>query len=157
MAAKKAYAAETSVPVSKSRDDIEKLLVENGALDIAFGNIQGFIVVAFAAHDRQVRFTIPMPDASSPEITHTDAGNIRTGKAELVRVYDQAVRQRWRALFITIKSKFVSIDSHVSSFELEFGPSIVLPNGLTVMEAALPAIEQAYATGSVPPILGITA
>ncbi|BDZ52718.1 hypothetical protein GCM10025867_49590 (plasmid) [Frondihabitans sucicola] len=156
MATKKPYAAETSVPVTKSRDDIEKLLVENGSEDIAFGNIRGFIVVAFSAHERQVRFTVPMPDVESPEITRTPSGAIRTSKAELTRVYDQAVRQRWRALFITIKSKFVSIDSHVASWEQEFGHAIVLPDGRTVMEATLPAIERAYATGTVPPLLGIT-
>lgn len=156
MTAKKPYAAETSVPVGKSREDIEKLLLDNAAEDIAFGSIRGFIVVAFTAHERQVRFTIPLPDSNSPEITRTPSGNLRTGKAELTRLYDQAVRQRWRALYFAIKAKFVAIDSRVSSWELEFGGLIVLPDGRTVMEATLPAIEQAYSTGTVPPLLGIT-
>ena len=48
--------------------------------------------------------------------------------------HDQAVRQRWRALFLVIKAKLEAVESEIVLFEDEFLPHFILPGGMTVAE-----------------------
>jgi hypothetical protein len=52
-----------------------------------------------------------------------------------------------------IKAKLEAVATGIVTFEEEFAPHMVLPGGRLVAEFLLPAIEQAYATGEVPPLL----
>lgn len=80
------YAADTSVPVERSRAEIESVLIKYGE-----------------------------------------------------------VRQRWRALLLTVKAKLEAVECGISTLEQEFLAFIVLPNSMTlgdwIMENALPQIR----------------
>ena len=54
-----------------------------------------------------------------------------------------------------IKAKLEAVASGIVTFEDEFATHMVLPDGHTVRDHLMPAIEQAYATGRVSPILAI--
>ena len=69
------------------------------------------------------------------------------------QAYEQEVRQRWRALAVTIKAKFAACEAGISVFEREFFYDTVLPNGQTVGEYMMPQIEQSYQTAKMPPML----
>ena len=69
------------------------------------------------------------------------------------RSVEQACRQRWRALALIVKAKLEAVEAGISSFELEFLPYPMLPNGGTVGAWALPRIALACATGQMPPML----
>lgn len=150
------YAADTKVPVSRTRDEIERTLTRFGASAFAYG-WQGDdrAIIEFATHDRRVRFELPLPSRGERRFTHTATGQ-RRASAAIEKEWEQGVRQRWRALLLTIKAKLEAIESGIETFEQAFLAWVVLPDGRTVAEHTGPAIEAAYSTGSVPPMLRLS-
>lgn len=67
--------------------------------------------------------------------------------------WEQACRQRWRALALVIKAKLEAVESGISVFEDEFMANIVLPGGRTVSEEVRPRIAAMYEGGPVQPLL----
>ena len=51
------------------------------------------------------------------------------------------------------KAKLEAVESGIATFEEEFMAHIVMPNGKTVGEMALPLIESAYKTNKHVPLL----
>ena len=125
----KYYAQTTRVPVSQTKSEIEKLVLEHGAISFAFMMHQGVISVAFSLNDRNILFKLPIPDDPQEE------------------------RARWRCLLMTIKSKFESAKAGIETFEEAFLPQTVMPTGETVAEATLPVIESHYRGGTSVPLL----
>lgn len=149
------YAATTSVPAEQSRAQIERDISRYGARQFAYGWSEGHAMVAFHVKNRQVRFALPMPNPSAEEFRYTpQRRQARTPKAR-EEAYQQAVRQRWRALALVIKAKLEAVETEIVTFEQEFAMHMVLPDGRTVAEHVLPAIDTAYATGVVPPMLAL--
>lgn len=148
------YAHGTSVPVDRSRAEIERTLQRYGASGFAYGWHEDKAMVGFVAHGRQIRFVMTMPTLADNEIRLTPTRRTRAA-AEQQSALAQAVKQRWRSLALTIKAKLEAVESGIVTFEEEFATHVVLPDGTRVSEHLLPAIEQAYATGQVPPLLQI--
>jgi hypothetical protein len=125
-----------------------------GADQFAYMTGQAQAVIAFVSHGKQVRFILPMPDANETRFTHTpERGIMRTAQAA-EREYEQAVKQKWRALNLVVKAKLEAVEAGIVTFEQEFGMHLVLPGGRSVADEVLPAIEAAYA-GSAAPLLQI--
>lgn len=72
----------------------------------------------------------------------------------LEKAYEQACRQRWRALNLAVKAKLEAVSSGIASFEEEFLAHIVLPNGKTVGNLLVPQLGRAYLENKMPPLLG---
>ena len=149
------YAADTSVSVANSKAEIERIVERYGATGFLSGWTADQAVIAFAMNDRQVRFTLKMPQRESEEFTCYMRGSVKYQRedAAAARLWEQACRQRWRALALVIKAKLEAVESDISTFEDEFMSSIVMPNGRTVSEEVRPLIARAYETGSMPPLL----
>jgi hypothetical protein len=96
-----------------------------------------------------------MPDRSAKEFTHTPSRGTPRSTAQAEAAWEQATRQRWRALALVIKAKLEAVDSGITEFEDEFLAHILLPNGTTVGEHVRPGIAQAYESGTMPPLLAI--
>lgn len=148
------FARDTEVPADRSRAEIERTLRRYGAERFAYMSAPDTSVIAFEAQGRRVRFTIPMPDRNSHEFTRTPTGRMRNSKAAVDAEWERACRQRWRALALCVKAKLEAVEAGIATFEEEFMAHIVLPDGSMVAERALPYIQQAYETGSTPPMLG---
>lgn len=148
------YASTTSVTPERSRAEIEKTLKRYGADEFGYAYRQDRAGIQFTMNDRTVRMTILMPDPAERTVTHTPTGNRRTA-AQQKPVYEQAVRQRWRALTLVVKAKLEAVASGIVTFEQEFLPHIVLPGGQTVYEATAPAIAEQYESGAPGPLLQI--
>jgi hypothetical protein len=69
------------------------------------------------------------------------------------KVYEQACRQRWRALLLIVKAKLEAVTAGISTVEREFLPDVVLPNGATVGEWVGPQIATVYARHEMPALL----
>ncbi|MDB2220673.1 Uncharacterised protein [Mycobacteroides abscessus subsp. abscessus] len=146
------YAAGTEVSSDRSRAEIERTLNRYGAKQFMYGWDENRAIVGFVIHNRQVRFVLPLPDANDREFTRTPTG--RTRAANQVReAYEQAVRQKWRALALVIKAKLEAVASEIVTFDAEFLAHLVLPNGQTVGDSVMPAVAEAYATGVTPQLL----
>lgn len=148
------YAAATGVPTDRSRSEIERTLSRYGADGFAYGWSRQAALIGFEMHDRQVRFVLPLPDRDDPAFTRTPTGKPRTKTAHTA-AYEQAVRQRWRALALVIKAKLEAVETGIVTFEQEFAMHMVLPDGSLVGDQVLPAIAHAYETGRVSPLIQI--
>jgi hypothetical protein len=160
-----AYAEKTTVSPEKSKAEIETLLRRYGADQFVSGWDSGRALIGFRAANRHVRFELIFPDPKSPEFqskrrTHRRSRyNAVTQKRETFMVgasgdrYEAEVRRRWRALALVIKAKLEAVASGIVSFETEFMAHIVLPDGRTIGQHVSPAIEAAYSSGKMSPLL----
>lgn len=147
------FAESTSVSSEKSRTEIERTLTRYGADGFMYGWADDNAVIAFRMNNRHIKFMLPMPNQHSKEFTHTPARGTARSTDEAMRAYDQAVRQRWRALALVIKAKLEAVESGITIFDDEFMAHIVLPDGKTIGQFMRPQIESAYADGKMPPLL----
>lgn len=150
------YAAKTSVPVERSRHEIESTLARYGAEQFMYGwNADGamiaFVVETASGQRRQVNFRLPLPAKDLREFTHHSRG--RRTPTESERLWEQACRQRWRALLLVVKAKLEAVESGIATFEDEFLAYIALPSGQTVSEWISPQIEASYEQGIMPSAL----
>ena len=113
------YAKATSVPVSRSRSQIQDELEKFGIDEFFFGTSPRGQGIGFTYQGRVYKMNVPLPTRDS---NTTD------------RQYEQSLRQRWRILRMTLKMKLEEINTGVMSFEDEFLAQMVLPNGTTVSD-----------------------
>ncbi len=174
------FAQGTSVPMERSRAEVERTLMRYGA--------SGF---AYAWERRQQ----PMPreghqgwcplqsHPEDPQPSHCICGAGRIIEREVVAIHfkfkertiqlevpmphecetgtkakaDAAVRQRWRALVLVLKAKLEAVASGISTLEAEFLANVVMADGRTVGQAILPRLSEAVASGRLlPPTEGGT-
>lgn len=147
------YAEDTQVSAERSRGEIESTLQRYGASAFMYGWDQDQAVIQFKAHERQVRFVLPLPDRSDREFTHTPSrGTARTAEQALAE-WEKACRQRWRALALVVKAKLEAVATGITEFEDEFLAHVVLPDGTTAGQWLRPQIATAYETGVMPELL----
>ena len=144
------YASGTNVSSELSRLEIEKTLIRYGADNFAYAMTSGKALIGFTMYGRQIKFILPLP--SKDEFKNTPTGRKRTENSQY-EAWEQACRQRWRALNLVIKAKLEAVECGISIFEDEFMSNIVLPGGQTVGDFMKPQIEQAYINGEVPKML----
>ncbi|HEV7700516.1 MAG TPA: hypothetical protein VGO43_09845 [Pyrinomonadaceae bacterium] len=149
------YAQNTEVSQEKSRAEIETTLRRYGADAFSYGWEDGRAMIAFRAQNRHIRFVISMPDRNDPKFWEYRRGTVpyRRSDDQAYKLWEQASRQRWRALALVVKAKLEAVDAGISEFEEEFLAHIVLPDGSTVGQQIRPAIEQAYVSGKMPKLL----
>ena len=147
------YAAKTTVHSDTTRLEIERVLRRYGAQDFAYATSQGLAMVGFTADDRQVRFVLHLPDRANRDFTHTPSTRVPRSAAAADAAYEQATRQKWRALLLLVKAKLEAVQSGIVTFEEEFLSHVVLPDGSTVFDQVAPTIERAYIEGHVRPLL----
>lgn len=146
------FAKDTTVSVSNSKAEIERILERYGADQFMSGWTQDKAVIGFTMQGRQIRFILPMPPKDDKDFTHHSRGRRTPDAAH--KAWEQACRQRWRALALVIKAKLEAVESGISMFEDEFMASIVMPDGRTVSEHARPMIAHAYENpGDMQPLL----
>jgi hypothetical protein len=141
------YAAKTTVPVERSRAEIEATLARYGAEQFMYGwdptgALIAFVIQVSPGQKRQVRFQLPLPDRHEKRFTHHSRGWRTPEAAE--REWEQACRQRWRALVLVVKAKLEAVESGIATFEDEFLAYIMLPDGRTVGGWVGPQLEAAY-------------
>lgn len=146
------YASNTSVSSDRSKSEIERILERYGADEFVSGWDQKRAVVMFRMNERRIRFYLPMP--SREDFKVSEGGRRRTSDYAIDEAWEQAKRQRWRALALAIKAKLEAVASGITSFEEEFMAHVVMPNGKNFGEWAVPQIAESYSKKAMPPLLG---
>lgn len=141
------YAQQTLVSVEKSKAEIEALLLKYGASKFASGWDLVGATIAFQLSGRYIRFILPLPDKGSKQFMYTPELRRMRSSEEALKAWEQACRQKWRALALVIKAKLEAVESGITSFEDEFMANIVMPGGKTVSEMVRPEIAAAYQSG----------
>jgi hypothetical protein len=145
------YAAGTTVPVEKTKAEIEATLRRYGASAFMHGWDGDRVMLQFRAQDRYIRFLLTMPSPRDKLFTHHSRGP--RSPAEAAKAWEQACRQKWRALALVIKAKLEAVSAGITSFEDEFLANIVLPDGQSVGGFMRPQIASAYEAGTMPAML----
>lgn len=144
------YATRTDVAIEDSLADIAALLRRYGAGELVTGYNAQSGCVAFSMAGRSVKLFVPMPDRGA--FAETPKGKRRSAEQQ-ERRYEQALRQRWRALTLVLQAKLEACEVGISTLEREFLADLLLPEGHTVGAALLPSLEHSLATGQLPPLL----
>lgn len=147
------YAENTSVSVEKSKAEIERILQRYGADQFISGWDQKAAYIGFRMEGRQVKFVLPLPSKDSKEFTHTPGKGLKRSPDQALKAWEQACRQRWRALSLVIRAKLEAVESGITEFDDEFLSHIVLPDGKTAGDHLKPQIAVAYETGKMPKLL----
>jgi hypothetical protein len=129
------YAENTTVPIDRTKAEIETTLAKYGATAFAYASRPEGASIAFDCQQRRVRFELPLKPLRTQE---------QTSKRN---------RSRWRALCMTIKAKLVTVESGIETFEEAFLPHIVMPSGQTVGDSIIPQIAARYKEGDPGPLL----
>jgi hypothetical protein len=123
------YAETTDVPVTRSQGEVRDLLRKAGTGRIAIMDERdGSAVIMFEHGNRGYRLAI----AADPK-----AKNLA-----------QDERRRWRVLVLLVKAKVNSVLEGVTTIEREFFADTLMPSGMSLLEEARPAIEQAMGSRS---------
>jgi hypothetical protein len=146
------FAEGTSVSVEKSRAEIEGLITRYGATSTGFLTAPDRSVIVFEAKGRRIRFDLPLPSKEDKRFARDGRGSARS-PAKRLEAWEQACRQKWRALALVIKAKLEAVESGITTFEDEFLAHIVMPDGQTVGAHIKPRIAEAYDSGSMLPLL----
>jgi len=141
------YAERTLVSPQKTRADIENLLERYGADGFAYAAEGDCALVAFRLKGRAIRFILPLPRLN--DFAKTPSGATRTARQQ-ESAHDQAVRTAWRALHLITKAKLEAVAAGITTLEREFLPDMVMPNGQTFGQFALPAVQRALESGEMP-------
>lgn len=138
-----AYAETTSVSVERTRAEIETLLSKRGASRFGYMSDEKKTSIMFVLRDRAVRFELPLPAKDEKRFTfRTVRGYAKPNAAEIIyKLWEQACRSRWRALFLCIKAKLEAVDVGITTFEAEFLAHVVMSDGRTIGQAMLPRLD----------------
>lgn len=148
------YANKTTVPVTKSKHEIEQMLIKYGATDFTQGwSLNAYAMIGFQCKGRIVRFVLPLPAKTDKQFTVDKYGSKIWSDRVIEERWAQDQRSRWRALGLVIKAKLEAVESGITTFEQEFLAHIVMPGGQTVGEQVAARIAQAYQSGEVVALL----
>lgn len=144
-----AYAVNTTVPIDKTRCEIESMLRKYGADQFSYGvdDSRGMAVIRFRSNERQIQFVLTLPSVT--DYAKTPSGLDRS-VAQAEALWKTGCRSHWRALMLCIKGKLESVESGIEVFEEAFLPHIMLPDGKTAGEWLRPQIAIAYKTERMP-------
>lgn len=135
------YAANTTVSIGRTRDEIERTLERFGADQFIWGrdDRQGSVTVAFSKGQRSYRFTIYQPDAA--EFKKTPTGRVRYS-GTVGDLVDKEQRRRFRSLANFIKATLDAVESGIITADEALLPWAMLPGGRTVSEVALSQLSE---------------
>jgi hypothetical protein len=151
------YASQTEVSSEKSQTEIRSTLNRYGATKFMFYEEDMRAAIAFEISSRRIRFVIPLPDRKADEFIYQQIN--QSGARRVCDVvaqhkkWEQACRQKWRALALAIKAKLEAVESGIATFEEEFLAYVVLPDNRTVGEFLAPQLDAVYASGVMPKML----
>ena len=91
------YARNTTVSAIRTRNEIEETLKRCSADGFAYATQGNLSTVIFAMTNRRIRFILELPDPQEFRYTNHNPRRERGARAQR-EAYDQACRQRWRAL-----------------------------------------------------------
>ncbi len=138
------YAEGTSVPVERSRAEIDAVLTKSGATSTAILNDDEKNMLAVAFTMKGARFRIELP---LPTVEDVKRSRRRVDVAQLRR-------ERWRAVLLLLKSKLEIVRMGLYSLEHEFMADMVLPDGTLAHQAFTEAIRRGLGSSDGPKMLG---
>ena len=125
------YAAGTSVPVERSRAELDTLLGKHGATSRIIGmedepGKPRAALVGFKLGPHSFKLLVPLAGLNGFDKHMTKAAHARCNARD---------RERWRLIILLVKAKLEAIRLGVSTAEREFMPDLIIDGGRTLQEA----------------------
>lgn len=153
------YAEGTSVAVSKSRGEVDKLLREWGADAIQWSDefkaatATLRFIWTYDENEYLARFTIKLPAEEELKKGAVDGRTGRVSQTKMETLLRTRGRQEHRILLLWLKAALNAVDCGIVSAEAIFLPFMEGKDGRTVAEIAVPKMAQLL-TGSASRLLG---
>jgi hypothetical protein len=147
------YAEGTSVSVERSQAEILRNLRRYGADAFAFGEEDGCGIVQFKLRGWPIRFRLQLPDREATEFQRTPTRGKERSPIERLRLWEQACRQKWRALSLFILATLEAVESGIIPFEHAWMPYCLLASRETVGEHFGQTLSKAIESGVMPRLL----
>lgn len=144
-----AYAEGTTVSIEKSKGELKKVIYTHGGSNYEALERDTMAGIQFHLSDRMLRFIVQFPAPDAMQFKRTPTGRSRSSDVAY-KEWEGECRRRWRALVLSVKAKFETVESGIETFEQAFLANTVLPDGRTVAEHTIPMVARAYETGEVP-------
>ncbi len=141
------YAADTAVPISQSKGEVERMLKGAGASNFFMGETDTADVIGCKLGARFVRFAVKRPDRQWADGAAKKRRNPHTFNAG--RAMEAEYRRRWRCMALLIKGKLAAVAGEIRTVEEEFLADTMLPDNRTVYEAIQTDLALAYEKGTV--------
>ncbi len=129
------FAEGTSVPVERSRAEIERTLLKYGADRFACGWDGDRAAINFTSNGRMIRFVLALPTlAEGKEKVPRKYSWQAPTDAKVQAWKDGETRRRWRCLLLAIKSKLECVETGIETFDEAFLSHIVTEGNITMYE-----------------------
>jgi hypothetical protein len=144
------YAEDTSVPVARSRGEIDSLLRDWGAVGIQWTDEfdQDRVTLRFVWPHDDVRYTarvsVKLPSRASLEEQAIDGRSTwrkEVSKTKLAALMEARGRREHRLLLLWLKAALNAVDAQVVAAEEVFLPFLEGADGRTVGEVAVPKMH----------------
>lgn len=134
------YAEKTSVPIDRSRVEVERVLERYGCSRFGIMNeSDGSALLYFEHGDRSFQFAVKVP---------------LKGKFRYESDWEAERRRRWRVMVLTLKANLEAVASGLVTFEEIFLAHVVIPGSAkTLGQVLLPKLDALYAGQSLPALL----
>ena len=152
---KRPFAAGTSVGIWQSKQQIERDLERLGTTRHAFFDDleRHQAAIMFELGETRYRLLLPLPDPDAEVYWWTPARRIERTPKQAREVYEQDVRERWRALAEYIKALRIASEVGILHTREALLPYALLADGRTVAEYTLPQLAEVATVDKMPPLL----
>jgi len=103
------YAKDTAVSSEQSQAEIKKTLTRYGATKYAYVEEEERAAIMF-----EINFVLPLPNRNDPRFWKTPERKLKRSADAAFKEWEQASRQRWRALQLAIKAKLEAVESGIA-------------------------------------------
>lgn len=134
------YAEDTTVPISRSRGEIDAMLRAWGATGIQWTDEFDVdrVTLAFVwprgEQRYHARFTLALPSEAELEPHARDGRNGAVSAAKLAKLMDARGKHEHRVLLLWLKAALNAIEAGIVDAEAIFLPFLVMKNGSTAAE-----------------------
>lgn len=148
-----AYAKGTKVAIETTDRQIKDMLRKAGATAYATFENRTSASIAFHLNDLNIRMNLSMPDPDDERFTMRKVnqhGAMAPQSASVAeKLWEQACKERWRALHLCVKAKLEAIDAGVETFEDAFLAHVQTDTGETIGQRIKPQLQSIVA-GNMP-------
>ena len=159
------YAEGTTVPVETTVSAMKRLLQEAGATHWLYAETPDGSAVQFSLGGYHYRIVVQPPSADALRQEYIDEA-VKRGREHRWTIESRADRvdwrtkvaaewkRRWRARLLWLKAQIEFAEGDEGQLPRALMAYLVLPDGRTFETWAVPQIEDMYADGTMPPLLG---
>lgn len=149
------YANKTVVSVEKSQAELKRILTRYGADGFMLAERGTQAVVQFVIAKRIIKFALNMPDRDDDLFTLTAYRQTIRSEEAAYKAWEQACRQKWRALCLFVRATLEAVEEGVVDFDEAMMPFTVIDGRQTFAERYGEEVRKWVESGSAPTHLAL--